>query len=306
MSTASVVNLVAYLLALVLALAAVAGIGGARPPSVAPETSAPVIDRRGQAVPARDYRRIVSLTILTDPVLLELVEPERFVAACRWSSGPLAFKLGDRARIGSAQEVEAILALHPDLVIAASSGADAHLARLRAAGIAVYDAGDLDGWATCQRVTRDLGRLLGVEARAEALLDRCQRRLAAVAERPSPGLRGLYVGVIQDRLFGGTVGTAYHDVLTGAGLVDAAAERFHGWPQYSFEDLLAFDADVIVIDAGQAEVLRRLPGAQRLRARVIELPGELLQDPGLLIIDAVERLRSEIDRPSLTPRATSP
>ena len=294
MTRATVLNLLAYVVALILSLAAVAGVGAARPAPTTATSSVPVIDRRDQPVPAGDYRRIVSLTILSDPLLLELVEPERFIAACRWSSGPLAFKLGTRPRLGSAQELEAILALHPDLVIAASSGADPHLARLRVAGIVVYDGGNLDGWATCQRVTRDLGRLLGADARAEALLDRCRRRLAAVAARPAPGLRGMYVGLIQDRLFGGTDGTAYHDVLTGAGLVDAAAERFTGWPQYSIEDILALDPDVIVTDAGQGEMLRRLPGAQRLRARVIELPGELLQDPGLLIVDAVERLHASV------------
>lgn len=295
MTRATLANLLGYVVAVTLALAAVAGVDPARQTAVAAASAAPVIDRRGNPVPAGDYRRIVSLTILSDPIVLELVEPERLVAACRWSSGPLAFRLGNRPRIGSAQEIEAILAVRPDLVIAASSAPDPHLDRLRAAGIAVYDTGDLDGWSTCVRVTRDLGRLLLVENRAEALLDRCQRRLAAVAAQP-PALRrrGVYVGIIQDRVFGGTVGTAYHDVLTGAGLLDAAAGRFHGWPQYSIENLLALDADVIVTDLGQAAALRRLPGADRLRATVIELPGDLLQDPGLLIVDAVEQLHERV------------
>jgi iron complex transport system substrate-binding protein len=293
MSRATFANLLTFLAAIALSLAAVAGTPTPRAAAAPGDGDRAVVDGRGFPIPIGDYRRIVSVTVLSDPLLLELVEPHRFIAACAWSTGPGAFRLGDRPRIASPQEVEAILALRPDLVIAASGGtSEAHLARLRGAGIAVYDVGDLTGWATCARVIADLGRILGADARARSLLARCQRRLAlAAAHPPASRQRALYAGIIQDRLFGGTVGTAYHDVLTGACLIDAAAEHHRGWPQYDIEDLLAMDPDLIVLAAGQAAALRRLPGADRLRARLIEMPTDLIEDPGLGIVDAVEWLR---------------
>lgn len=286
-------NLTAVLVALALALFAAAG--GRTAPTPTISASLTVRDALGTALECRAYQRVVSLSILSDALLVELLEPERLIAGCAWSQGAEAFKLGARPRLRSVDELEAILALKPDLVIVSTS-AIAPLTRLRAAGIAVYEMGDLTGWTQCAQTITAFGRLLRVEERARRLLTRSEARLAAVAAHPPPSRpRALWVSVIGDRLYGGTVGTSYHDLLVRAGCIDAAAGRYRAWPEYSLEDLLTLDAELLVTAAGQAELLRRRAGGDRLRSRIIELPEAVAGDPGLGLIEAVELLRAALE-----------
>ena len=106
----------------------------------------------------------------------------------------------------------------------------------------------------------------------------------------------MWVSIFGDRLYGGTVGSSYHDLLVHAGCDDAAAGRYRAWQEYSLEDLLALDAELIVTSTGQGIALRRRPGADRLRARIIELPEAVAGDPGLGMVDAVEALRAALER----------
>jgi ABC-type Fe3+-hydroxamate transport system substrate-binding protein len=115
----------------------------------------------------------------------------------------------------------------------------------------------------------------------------------AIGRRDQPRRSAIYVSVYGDRLFGGTTGTNYHDVLTSAGLNDVAAARFRDWPQYGAEDLLGLNPDLFVTKPGMRRLLCAQPGLDHLRAcqsagGFIELPGTLLDDPGPELLDASE------------------
>lgn len=290
-------NLALFLAALAGSLVLAAGGSGRAAAAPAAIATTEVRDAAGRAVPVRAYHRIVSLTVITDPLLPELVEVERVVAGSAWSRGPLRFKLGNRPRLTGPEEVETLLALDPDLVlIAGTSTAAVHVERLRARGVEVFDIGAITGWSGFVRTARDLGALLGAPERAERVIAAGEARFAALAARPpARRLTAAYAGVHDRRIYGGAEGTSYHDVIVRAGLVDATTGRHRGWPEYTVEDLLALDPDLIVTNQGQAEDLRRLPAADRLRARIVELPADLLEDPGILIPEAAEALRAAVD-----------
>jgi iron complex transport system substrate-binding protein len=186
------------------------------------------------------------------------------------------------------------LALKPDLVVV-SGGVTPAVTRLHDAGITVFMLGDLTGWTQCAKIIVDFGRLLCVEERAARLLARHEARLAAVAAQAlAVRPRALWVAVIGDRLYGGTIGTSYHDLLIRAGCSDVAAGRYTAWPEYSFEDVLMLNPEIIVTATGQGDVLRRRSGADRLHGRIIELPEAVAGDPGLGLVDAVEQLHAAL------------
>lgn len=254
----------------------------------------------GEAVPVRSYLRIASLSIIADSLLPDLVAPERFLAASRWSVGPDAFRLGQRPRLGGADELEAILALNPDLVVVNSfPGQHAALARLRAAGIAVLDLGEARGQAHAALAMRRLGAVVGNPDGGERLARMMMRRMQAVSTalpQDRPRRTAIVLGPMLDKLYGSTVGTSAHDVLLAAGLVDAAAAAgFHDWPDYAPEQILALDPDRIIVATGKAAALRALPALASLRAvrdpaGIIELDAGLLSNAGPLMADAAEAL----------------
>jgi len=137
--------------------------------------------------------------------------------------------------------------------------------------------------------------LLDIEDRGQALLRRNRARLDVLAlAAPKDAEAALCATVHDTRIFGGTVGTAYHDILRLAGCRDVAADRFRGWPTWTMEDLYALDPAIIVMGEGGAAALRRLPGAEHLRGRIIELPRDAFDDPGLGMLDAAELLRANL------------
>jgi len=197
-------------------------------------------------------------------------------------------------------DLERLLEAQVDLLLVNNRGAESQLARARAAGIVVFDLGEMRGLATLQTSIRSLARVLGDPARGERLWQRFSRRMRAVADAIPRAERkpALYLATYSGKLFGGTRGTSYHDVLESAGLIDLAAARYRDWPQYDPEQVLELDPPLIVTGSGMARELCAGQWLAPLRAcrererRVIELPGALLDDPGLLMLDAAEALHA--------------
>jgi iron complex transport system substrate-binding protein len=297
---------------LLLLLCAVLGVGGvfaATPERARPATqpSAPlpatVRDATGRELAVRPYRRIVSTSMLADGLLFELAEPERILALSHHGrqEDPERQRYGDRPEVSGPRELERLLQLKADLLIVSHLGAQAEVARVRAAGIAVFDLGELRGLQTLQPNMLALATLLGDRARGERLWQRFSRRLRAVAPPPLTAAPGaIYLATYAGKLYGGTRGTSYHDVLEAAGLVDLAALQYRDWPHYDPEQLLALNPPWIVTETGMRAALCDNPWLKDLRAcadervQVIELPARVIGDPGLGMLDAAEALHERV------------
>lgn len=257
-----------------------------------------VMDATGQFVPIRPYRRIVSGSIVADGMLLELCEPTRVLRFTNASAkeSPFKHRFAEKGMDDPLENLEGLIALKPDLVLTHNLGNAERVARLREAGITVFDFGEMRGLLSLLPNLRTLGTLLEREERGAELARRFARRMGGVAanlpDAHKPG--GLYVAVYGDKLYGGTEGTSYHDVLTAAGVRDLAAERYRNWPDYSPEELLVLDPDLVVTYRGMQQLFCNHPGLDRLRAcrtgRVIGIDAALLQSPGLEMLEAAEAL----------------
>ena len=257
-------------------------------------------DVTGTRVPRQMYRHIASASALADRLLLELAEPERIVARSQHGKlhDPDAYGYRQRAQIAGPGDLETLIALGADVLLVNQRGATAEIARVRAAGIQVFDLGETRGLATLRPAIYALAELVGDRARGERLWQRFIGRLHSVSSDVAPAARkqALYVANYAGKLYGGTRGTSYHDVLAAAGLNDVAAAEYRDWPVYDPEQLLALDPALIVTHTGMARALcdnvwlARLRACSGRAANVLELAPELIGDAGLGMLDAAERL----------------
>ena len=262
-----------------------------------------VPDAADVVTPVLDYRRILSGSSTADWLLSELCEPDRVLAVTTRSreTAPWRYRFAGKPVVGSLENIETLLSMKPDLLILDSFGDPRRVARLREQGLQVFDLGQMRGVSSLLTAMRRVGALMGRASRAEQLARRYERSLTSLAadipENRRP--RAIYLGAYGDKLFGGAGGTAYHDILIYGGLRDAAAERFDGFPDYSPEQVLAIDPDVIVTHTGAGNLLCHHAGLRELRAcqragAIIEVDGFTLNDPGLGILEAAEAIANVV------------
>jgi iron complex transport system substrate-binding protein len=261
-----------------------------------------LVDAGGHVTTMREYRRIVSVGRVADHLLIELCEPDRIAALSAEGAAhsPRAFQYAGKALIGKIDDIERVVVLRPDLVLANRFSDPWNcVPRLREAGVAVFDLGEMRGLATLLPQIAMVAELLGHPERGEQLTATLRTRLRALlaTASPRPRRRALYLGVIGNDLFGGAPGSSYHDVLAYAGLDDAAEGRFVAWPHYSAEQVLDLDPDLVVTKTGMGANLCERPGFSALRpcrtpGAIVELAGDLIDDPGPAILDAAQELHA--------------
>ncbi|HEV3189851.1 MAG TPA: ABC transporter substrate-binding protein, partial [Polyangiaceae bacterium] len=253
----------------------------------------PLVDHTATSVPRGDYKRIVSANAVADALLLELCAPDRVVAFSAESArnAAKAYRYAGKPTVERLQDIEATLALHPDLVLMSLSGDPGPMLRLRAAGVAVYDLGETRGLATLLPNIHEVAELVGHPERGERFARAIVQQLNAVAaDVPTSARRSaLYLSSYGGQLFGGSKGTSYHDVLSSAGLIDAAA-GYRDWQQYTTEQVLEMNPDMIVTNTGMRKRLCEHGGFSRLAScngpgAVVEIDDDLLSDPGPAMVD---------------------
>jgi iron complex transport system substrate-binding protein len=256
-----------------------------------------VRDFEGVEVPVREYRRIASVSTIADEVLVDIIEPSRLVAVTRYTleSGRRPWRFEGKTGIATSKDVEAIVALEPDIVFVNGFTDVRHLARLRDAGLTVFNLGPMYGLATLLPNIEQISTVVGVRDRGRELAENFERRLGAVAAGLPEDQRreAVYVGIYGDRLYGGTVGTSVADVLRAAGVIDVAARAgYTGSPAYSNEQLLSLDPPWIITNHPGEGGLCSLPGLEALQAcvahQVRSVDAELMSDPGLGMLRAAE------------------
>jgi len=261
-----------------------------------------VEDATGERVPVRHYARIVSMSTIADQVLVEIIEPGRLLAVSGHTLQTQASSVyKGKVGVEHARDIETIIGLRPDIVFVNSFVDRRQVERLKDAGLNVFDMGEMRGLQTLLPNIRRLAAVLDVPERGQALTDGLLQQLNAVSKDVSgPNKqRGLYVGIHGDRLYGGALGTSFHDVLVAAGLLDVAAEAgFRGWPAYTSEQLLSLDPPWIITNPGTERSLCQHPGFELLSAcrtaQVRSIENKLLADPGLGILPAAKAVHAAV------------
>jgi iron complex transport system substrate-binding protein len=254
--------------------------------------------------------RILSTTLFSDEVLLEILSADRFAAVASLSRSEVYSNVAERA--AAVEPVveftaEPIIALSPDLVIAANWSEPEIVTQLRAAAIPVYQIDTpvtLDGIA--EAIER-LGRLTNAAAEAQNLVQEMRARADALAARVATIPEGARPVALDYNNWGTANGadTTWQVVLDLAGVTNGAAPFAggdFGQVPLSKEMVVEINPDILFIpgyiwgEAGAAEAfeeqVRADPALQSVAAvetdMVIAFPERLKGTYSHFLIDAAE------------------
>jgi iron complex transport system substrate-binding protein len=321
-------RIVALALAIVLSLAICEGTaaragrvrqedagGSPSPPTSAPDNKAAgnkpatkfVTDETGRHmwIPL-DVHRVVSLAPNLTETIYALGLEDKLAADTTDCDTPPAAK--QKAHVGDAvnPSLEAIVAMHPDLVFASASinrpqTADA----LLKLGIPVYTSYPHTVTAMLS-ATKMVANLMGAGERGEALVAALQGRLDALHDQlqDRPLVHVFYV-VWEDPLISIGQSTFVADALRWAG-AESVITSAQNWPQVSLEEVVRLQPEYIVISGDHAQAEKGSKRGINLRARplwrdlravkqghVVVATDEMSRpSPGM--VDAIEKLAHQL------------
>lgn len=250
--------------------------------------------------------RLVSLNPTTTEIVFALGLGDRLVGRSRWDAWPAEAARVPSVGDGIRPNVEAILATRPTLVLLYASGDNRPAARaLRAAGIATLSV-RVDSIAEFRRVTRLLGRVLEVGARADAIVDSVDATLARVRRATTGVTRPTVLWRAWDAplmVIGG--GSYFTELVDIAGGRNVFADDPRPSPQVSFEEVVRRNPDRVL--AGDRAAAIAMRGDARWRTlpavrdgRLLVVDGDLLARPSVRLGEAAVHLASRL-HPSLAP-----
>jgi iron complex transport system substrate-binding protein len=254
-------------------------------------------------------QRIVSHVPSITETLFVLGLGDRVVGVSDYCDYPEEAKL--KPSIGNYfnPSLEPIVALEPDLVL--TDGHSESIKGLEPLGITFFiiDPKDIDG------ILEDielLGRITGVQKKAGSLVSEMSSRFAQIASQVegAPRVRVFYIIDATDLNNPWTAGPgSFVDALiTMAGGENIAAEAQGAWVQFSIEQLVSSDPDVIILPSkhGTAftppEVLREHPIWREITAvkqgRIFTIDDDLVSRYGPRIVQGLEEI-AKIIHPEL-------
>jgi len=265
--------------------------------NVAPRT---FVDDLGRKIfLARTPARIVSLAPSITEILFAIGSGEQLVGVTQFCDYPPEAKL--KPKVGySHPNIEAIVALEPDLVLAPKEFIRADvLSKLDQLKIATFilEAKTMDDIPSHIQL---LGRMLGRSTSADDAAMEIRRRLADLRKRTEilPRPRLLYVLNSQPLITVGP-GSFIHQVIELAGAVNVAARAKSPYPRLSMEEVIKEDPELIVFPVGTVE---GIPGDEQelwqrwatisavKHRRFYRISSDLLNRPGPRIVQGLETL----------------
>ena len=273
-------------LAALLVLAALGLAAGVRPAA-----AGAVVDELGRQVQTPDHpQRIVALTPSLVEVLFALGLGDRVKGATQWSDHPPAARAVPRVGSYVAPNLESIVALRPDLVLANREGNPPWVVdKLAEAGVPVYvtwpaDPGQLP--ATLRR----LGSLCGAPSKGEALARELEEEMAQVARALAGAAPLPTLLVIGSRPLVSAGPQSYSGkLMTLAGAANVAPDGAGPWPRLSLEYVVQTRPRLVVLStmergqdlAREMRLWQEMPGlAGTPGYTVVSMDSDLIDRPG--------------------------
>lgn len=173
-------------------------------------------------------QRIVSLSIGTDEILMDLVSAERIAALTYLADDSGISNISDKAKQVPQKikaNAEAVLALQPDLVIVPDWQPAELIDILRTTGIPVYVYKSPDTIEEIKQVIHDLAAVVDEEAAGKTVVRQMDNELEDIANRLQTITAEQQPVVMRYSLLGGTggIGSSFDDICRYARVKNAAA-----------------------------------------------------------------------------------
>lgn len=247
-------------------------------------------------------QRIVSLSPSTTEILFTIGAGEQVVGRDEFSLYPEeALEVTNIGAMWDELPSEAILALEPDLVVAAQIITEDQVAALRDLGLNVYWQANPLTYEELWENLRDFGRLTGHEAETETLITGLEARVKAVQEKTGsvserPSVFYELDATDPSNPWTAGSGTFIDYIINQAGGTNAASALQGDYAQISSEQLIAVDPDIILLaDAPYGttpESVAARPGWDAITAvkenALYPIDPNIMSVPGPRLVDALE------------------
>jgi len=223
-----------------------------------------VVDDRGVTVRfAQPPQRVVSLLPSLTETVCELGQCARLVGVDRYSDYPASAQKLPQLGGGIDPNIEAIVALHPDVVLMANTSRSVE--RLQSLGLKVV-ALEPKTHADVQRVLLKVGAVLGV-ANASNIWRAIDAAVSAAAQSLPASVKAtrVYFEVNQGP-YGASESSFIGETLMRLGVKNILSAKLGPFPKLNPEFVVRANPDLIMVGERSADGLAERPGWQRLRA----------------------------------------
>jgi iron complex transport system substrate-binding protein len=227
-------------------------------------------DAKGETlILPREPQRIVSQTLGTDEILLDVCPPERVVALSNLAEdGDYSNVVEEARRIPgrTTEGPEQILQFKPDLIFVASYSRAETVELLKTSKAPVFRFANFDSIEDIKSNIRTVGYATGMDDAAEKLVGKMDDALAAVRARIPQRASPMRV-MSYDKL-GYTAGsnTIFDEVVRAAGAVNVCAEKgIKGFAKINSEKILEWQPDFLIMGANRGK-------EKSVRDRLLEDP----------------------------------
>ena len=230
-------------------------------------------------------RRVASLNLTADEILVEILPPERLVAVTRWADDPETSNVAGRVPASAIRlpkaDLERLVAVRPDLVVVSQFHEADFLRLFEKSGLRYHRMEGLDSLPGMRAAVLDLGRAVGAVEGAERLVGRFDATLQDLSRRleGAPRPRVLYWSNPHTAGADSAIGS----IIEGAGAVNVGRELgLTGILPVSAERVFLADPDIVLVGRwhGSVRALQDHPLLKQLPAvrekRIVEMPSALL------------------------------
>lgn len=244
--------------------------------------------------------RIVSLSPTNTEIVFALGAGEKLVGVTSYCDYPEEAKLIDKIGDFENPNIELIKKMNPDLVLAGGFLQEDLMAALEGLNIPVAST-EAAGVETIFDSIAMIGKLVGEETNAEELINSIKKDIEDIEnnvmnqEKPK-----VFYLVWKDPLFTAGQGTYINEIIQIAGGQNIAAV-VEGWAQYSFEELLKQNPDLLIAayhstdegmrkeDIMNDELFSKLPCVKDGKIHVMS-DDNIVSRPGPRVVEAIREM----------------
>ena len=268
-----------------------------------------ITDDFGYTVFMQDVpERIVSLAPSNTEILFSLGLGEKVVGVTEYCNYPPEVESTEKVGGYSTVNIEKVVALHPDLVVAAFGNTEQVIDHLRNLGLTIISLNP----QSIEDVLRNIelvGKATGKEAVANAMTRDLQQRIDAVTEKTaSLAERPTVAHIIwYDPLWVSGENTFQEELIELAGGQNAFP-KIEGWEIIGLEEFITIDPDIILVNEGTGMgaggkdlIYENIVGDARLQnlqavkgGRVYLVNTDMVDRGGPRIVDALEMVAADI------------
>lgn len=239
-------------------------------------------------------KRVVSLAPANTEIIYALGGEEKLVGVTTYCDYPEEAKKKEKVGDFANPNVEKIISLKPQVVLATGGVQKGVVEKLTEFKIKVFvvDPKNFDGlFSDIQKI----GKIIGKKGKAEKLVDDLKARVEEVKKKahglPKPKV---FFEIYSQPLMTAGKNTFINDMIEIAGGINIGAQAGVGYPQFSVEQLIKENPDVYLAAKGSMnspEDLRKRPGYTGLKAvkegKVFVLDDNLVTRPGPRLIEGL-------------------